>query len=194
MSLAETMRARFHASAHIPAPLAGDSLSLEDGPPVPAAVLVAIVDRPEPGLLLTRRNESMRKHPGQVAFAGGRADPDDQGPVDTALREAQEEIGLPREAVTVIGCDAPYRTITGFSIIPVIGVVPPDLPLAAREMEVADIFEVPLAFVLDPVNQLRRHADFRGARRSFYEILWQDRRIWGATAAMIVNLTRRLAT
>lgn len=193
MSLVDSIRARFEASAHLPAPLSGDSILLEDGTAVPAAVLVAITDRPAPGLILTRRNESLRKHPGQVAFAGGRADPEDSGPIDTALREAAEEIAMPRELVTVIGCDAPYRTVTNFSIIPVIGVVPPDLGLFPREFEVADIFEVPLAHVLDPANQQRRETDFQGRRRSYYEILWQDRRIWGATAAMIVNLTRRLA-
>ena len=193
MSLADTIRAQFAATADRPAPLRGDAVTPDDAVPVPAAVLVAITDRPEPGLILTKRNEALRKHPGQVAFAGGRADPEDDGPVDTALREAHEEIGMPRDVVTVIGCDAPYRTITNFSIIPVIGIVPPDLTLFPREFEVADIFEVPLAHVLDPANQQRIEGEYRGQRRGYYEILWQDRRIWGATAAMIVNLTRRLA-
>ncbi|WBO22202.1 CoA pyrophosphatase [Sphingomonas abietis] len=193
MSLIDLMRARFEASADIPAPLSGDMIPLEDKATVPAAVLVAITDRPEPGLILTRRNEALRKHPGQIAFAGGRADPGDLHPIDTALREAHEEIGMPRDRVTVIGCDAPYRTVTHYSIIPVIGIVPPDLALMPREFEVADIFEVPLAHVLDPANQLRREGEFRGERRGYYEILWQDRRIWGATAAMIVNLSRRFA-
>lgn len=193
MSLADTIRARFEATADIPALLMGDGMVWEEGAPVPAAVLVAITDRPEPGLILTRRNEALRKHPGQVAFAGGRADPEDTGPIDTALREANEEIGMPRDVVTVIGCDTPYRTVTNFSIIPVIGIVPPDLSLLPREFEVADIFEVPLAHVLDPANQQRLEAEFRGRQRSYYEIIWNDRRIWGATAAMIVNLTRRLA-
>lgn len=192
MSVIDTLRRRFEASAHIPAPLAGDEMLLHDGDPVPAAVLMAIVDRPLPGLLLTRRNEMLRKHPGQVAFAGGRSDPGDADSVATALREAWEEIGLPPEHVSVIGCDAPYRTITGYCIVPVLGVVPPDLPLIAREIEVADIFEVPLAHVLDPANHVRREGEVRGVRRQFYEILWRDRRIWGATAAMIVNLSRRI--
>ncbi len=193
MSVIDTLRQRFEASAHIPAPLAGDEVLLHEGDPVPAAVLMAIVDRPAPGLLLTRRNEALRKHPGQVAFAGGRADPEDSGPIATALREAWEEIGLLPEHVSVIGCDAPYHTITGYRIVPVLGVVPPDLPLIAREIEVADIFEVPLAHVLDPANHICREAEVRGVRRRFYEILWQERRIWGATAAMIVNLSRRIA-
>lgn len=192
MSIDDWLHARFAASADVPAPLSGDMLREADAVPVPAAVLAAIVDRPEPTLLLTQRNAAMRRHPGQIAFAGGRADPEDTGPVDTALREAWEEIGLPREAVRVIGCDATYRTISNYAIVPVLAVVPPDLPLAAREIEVADIFEVPLAHVLDPAHQHRQSALFEGQRRHYYEIVWQDRRIWGATAAMIVNLTRRI--
>lgn len=193
MSIIDTLRQRFEASAHIPAPLTGDEVLDHEGDPVPAAVLVAIVDRPEPGLLLTRRNETLRKHPGQVAFAGGRSDPEDANPVATALREAWEEIGLPPEQVTVIGCDAPYHTITGYRIVPVVGVVPPDLPLIRREIEVADIFEVPLAHVLDPAHHIRREAEVRGVRRQFYEIVCHNHYIWGATAAMIVNLSRRIA-
>ncbi len=192
MSLVETIRAQFDAGAHRPAPLAGDGVLFVEGDPAPAAVLVAIVDRREPGLLLTRRNDDLRHHAGQIAFAGGRADPGDLGPADTALREAWEEIGLPRDAVTVIGADAPYRTVTNFMIVPVIGIVPPDLPLVALEREVADIFEVPLAHVLDPVSQIRLEGEYQGRTRHYYEIVWQDRRIWGATAAMIVNLSRWL--
>ena len=112
--------------------------------------------------------------------------------IDPVLREACEEISLPRGLVSVIGCDAPYRTITNFSIVPVVAVVPPDLPLVPLEFEVADIFEVPLGFVLDPANQRQAEAEFRGQMRRYYEIMWQDRRIWGATAAMIVNLSRRI--
>jgi len=192
MSLVETIRARFAATADIPAPISGDGMTYGEGAPVAAAVLVAIVDRPEPGLLLTRRNDTLRNHAGQIAFAGGRADPEDDGPVDTALREALEEIGLPREVVTVIGCDAGYHTVSNYAIVPVVGIVPPDLPLVPLEREVADIFEVPLAHVLDPARQIRMTGEFRGATRHYYEIVWQDRRIWGATAAMIVNLSRRL--
>lgn len=193
MSVIGRLKERFEATAHIPAPLAGDEVLDHAGDPVPAAVLVAIVDRPEPGLLLTRRNETLRKHPGQVAFAGGRADPEDANPVATALREAWEEIGLLPEQVSVIGCDAPYHTITGYRIVPVVGVVPPDLPLIKREIEVADIFEVPLAHVLDPAHHIRRQAEVRGVRRQFYEIQCDTHYIWGATAAMIVNLSRRIA-
>ena len=193
MSLADTIRDRLAATAHIPAPFTGEDPLAPDLALVPAAVLVAIVDRAAPGLLLTRRNEALRKHPGQVAFAGGRADPDDAGPEATALREAWEEIALPPEAVTLVGRDATFHTATGFSITPVIGVVRPDLPLIAREFEVADIFEVPLAHALDPRNHVPVTSELGGRVRHFHEIVWRDRRIWGVTAALIINLSRRLA-
>ncbi|WP_454885306.1 CoA pyrophosphatase [Sphingomonas oryzagri] len=190
MSLARALRAQMEATAHIPPPFTGVD---ESAAPTAAAVLVAITDRPEPGLLLTRRTETLRSHPGQVAFAGGRTDPGDAGPEDTALREAWEEIAMPRERVEIVGRDSIFYTPTGFSIVPVIGVVPPDLPLIAREAEVAAIFEAPLAHVLDSANQVRRSAEFGGVTREFHEIMWQDFRIWGVTAALIVNLGRRLA-
>ena len=191
MSLAETIRAKLEATAQVPALFTGIEPT---APPVPAAVLVAITDRPAPGLILTKRNESLRKHPGQVAFAGGRADPGDTGPEDTALREAWEEIAMPRDRVEIVGRDSVFNTPTGFAIMPVIGIVPPDLPLSPREFEVADIFEVPLAHVLDSANHVRKSAELNGARREYFEIPWAGaHRIWGVTAAMIVNLARRLA-
>lgn len=161
--------------------------------PAPAAVLVAVTDRAEPGLILTRRTATMRRHPGQVAFPGGRVDPGDDGPVAAALREAEEEIALPRARVEVVGTVAPYRTITGYSVTPVLAVIPPDLPLVPHEAEVADVFEVPFGFVLDAANQREVAALRDGRERRYFEIVWQDRRIWGATAAMLVNLSRRLA-
>jgi 8-oxo-dGTP pyrophosphatase MutT (NUDIX family) len=158
---------------------------------VPAAVLVAITDRSEPGLILTVRREHLRTHAGQVAFPGGRIDPGEDA-IAAALREAHEEIFLDPSKVEIIDSIEPYRTITSYSVTPVIGVIPPDLPLEPHEHEVAEWFEAPLAFVLDPANQIRRSALFQRRERHYYEILWQDRRIWGATAAMIVNLARRL--
>ncbi len=158
----------------------------------PAAVLVAITDRDRPGVLLTQRTDTLRNHAGQVAFPGGRLDPNET-PIAAALREAEEEIALPRTLVTVLGEVDRYRTVTGFTVTPVLAVVPPDVPLVPSEAEVAAVFEVPLDFLLDPANQVEASAMFRGEMRHYHEIIWQDRRIWGATAAMIVNLSRRLA-
>lgn len=158
----------------------------------PAAVLVAITDRPEPGLILTERSTALRKHAGQVAFPGGRVDPSDANEIAGALREAQEEIALAPDQVEVIGISDRYQTFTGFDIVPVLGVIPPDLPLRAQESEVAAWFEVPLAFALDPANRIRREVEYAGAMRPYYEIFWEGRRIWGITAAILANLSRRL--
>jgi 8-oxo-dGTP pyrophosphatase MutT (NUDIX family) len=174
--------------------LTGDHPELAATPdPAAAAVLVAITDRDEPGVILTQRTETLRRHAGQVAFPGGRVDPGDADAVAAALREAEEEIALPQDRVEIIGTADRYRTGTGFGIVPVIGVVPPDLTLIPSEAEVASVFEVPLAYLFDPANLQRGRAMWQGRERHYYEINWQDRRIWGATAAMIVNLSRRLA-
>ncbi|MBV9842881.1 MAG: CoA pyrophosphatase [Sphingomonadaceae bacterium] len=157
-----------------------------------AAVLVPVVDRPEPTLLLTLRTEHLRRHAGQVAFPGGRVDATDADAIDAALREAEEEIALPRSAVEVIGTTDRFRTRTGFHITPVVAVVAPDLPLVPHEFEVAAVFEVPFAFALAPENQIARELELDGRMRSYYEIIWGERRIWGITAALIVNLSRRL--
>jgi 8-oxo-dGTP pyrophosphatase MutT (NUDIX family) len=194
MTLADRLRLALAANAGVE-PIAGDGLPdlLAPGEPLrDAAVLIAITDRPEPGLLLTRRTETLRRHAGQVAFPGGRVDPEDADMVAAALREAEEEIGLPRAAVDVIGSVETYRTVTGFSITPVIGVVPPDLPLVPHDVEVAALFEVPLAFLLDPARHVQKTVEWLGQERRFYEMIWKGERIWGATAAMIVNLGRRL--
>ncbi|MEG8040573.1 CoA pyrophosphatase [Sphingomonas sp. LR60] len=190
MTLAERLAA---ALADDAAPvLAGDDHDHSaDAVLTPAAVLVAITDRPAPGVLLTQRTETLRRHAGQVAFPGGRLDPGEDA-VTAALREAEEEIALPRQEVSVIGTSDSYRTGTGFTITPVIGVVPPDLPLVASEAEVAAVFEVPLAFLLDPTNQRAAMAIYQGRERRYVEMMWNDRRIWGATAGMIVNLSKRL--
>jgi 8-oxo-dGTP pyrophosphatase MutT (NUDIX family) len=193
MSLAARLRAALEAGHRSePELLIGDVLEAEEGDAVPAAVLVAVTERAEPGVILTLRPETMRKHPGQISFPGGRLDPGDSDAVDAALREAEEEIGLPRSAVEVIGIADRYRTITGFEVTPVIGVVPPGLELIPHPGEVAAVFEAPLHYLLDPAHQQVRSAVFRGQERRYYEIDYEGRRIWGATAAMIVNLGRRL--
>ena len=192
MTLAERLRIAL-AADHAPVLLPGDSVEpYNEGTPAPAAVLVAVTDRPEPGVILTQRTDTMRRHAGQVAFPGGRIDPDDADAAAAALREAEEEIALPRGAVEVIGAADVYLTVTGYSVTPIVGVIAPDLAYHPNEAEVADVFEVPFAFVLDAANQAQISTEWQGRKRSYFEIKWNDRRIWGATAAMIVNLSRRL--
>ena len=158
---------------------------------LPAAVLIAVTDRADPGVILTQRTDTMSRHPGQIAFPGGRIDPGEDV-VTAALREAEEEIALPRDKVRVIGEADSYRTVTGFQVTPVIGIIPPDLIFTPSEAEVASVFEVPLAFLLDEANHVEATLEWQGHDRHYYEIMWNERRIWGATAAMIVNLARRL--
>ena len=158
---------------------------------LPAAVLIAVTDRADPGVILTQRTDTMSRHPGQIAFPGGRIDPGEDV-VTAALREAEEEIALPRDKVRVIGEADSYRTVTGFQVTPVIGIIPPDLVFTLSEAEVASVFEVPLAFLLDEANHVEATLEWQGHDRHYYEIMWNERRIWGATAAMIVNLARRL--
>jgi 8-oxo-dGTP pyrophosphatase MutT (NUDIX family) len=190
VKLADRLREQLARAAAEP-PLEGDLPELRARAEVPAAVLIAITDRAAPGVILTVRREHLRTHAGQVAFPGGRLDPGEDA-ARAAVREANEELLLAPAAVDLVGDIEPYRTVTGFIVTPVIGVVPPDLPLTPHEHEVADWFEAPLAFLLDPANQHYRSALFQGQTRHYYEIVWNERRIWGATAAMIVNLSRRL--
>ena len=190
MSLVRKLSGALGEPAREP-PLVGDLPELRAEADVEAAVLIAITDRPLPGMILTVRREHLRTHAGQIAFPGGRLDPGEEA-IAAALREAHEEILLEPSAVELIGTIEPYRTVTGYVVTPVVAVIPADLPLQPHEQEVADWFEAPLAFLLDPRNQRMRSALFQGATRHYYEIIWNDRRIWGATAAMIVNLSRRL--
>ena len=189
-ALAERLRTAL-AAPPAEAPLEGDLPELRAYASTQAAVLVGITNRDEPGVLLTVRRENLRTHAGQVAFPGGRLDLGEDA-IAAALREAQEEVLLDPKAVEVVGAIEPYRTVTGYVVTPVLGVIAPGLPLEPHEHEVADLFEAPLAFLLDPANQQRRSAHLQGRERHYYEILWNGRRIWGATAAMIVNLSRRL--
>lgn len=194
MTLAQKLRARLaEQDLETPPLIAGDTGHGHDpAAMVPAAVLIAITDRPTPGLLLTQRTAHLRKHAGQVAFPGGRIDPEDDGPVAAALREADEEIGLPPGQVEVIGTTDLYRTVTGFSVTPVVAIVPPDLALTPHAEEVAAVFEARLDHLLDPANHALREVQYEGRLRRYYEIMWEDFRIWGATAAMIVNLAARI--
>ena len=157
-----------------------------------AAVLIAVTDKPEPGVVLTQRPEWLKRHAGEVAFPGGRMDAEDSDLIATALREANEEIGLDPEMVRVVGNGAAYFSATGFNVTPILGVIPPDLALTPDPGEVAEIFEVPLDFLLDPANSRRRSMDWEGTMRDFIEIEWQDRLIWGVTAGILHNLSRQL--
>ena len=190
MSIAHQLKAAL-ALPPPPGLMTGDLVEGSPDPHREAAVLVAITDRPDPGVLLTLRRDDMRLHAGQVAFPGGRLDPGEDA-VTAALREAWEEIGLPPHTVDLWGAADEYRTITGYSVTPILGLVPPDLDLAPHEHEVAELFEVPLSFLLDPANQRRMSGDYQGMTRHYYQIDWNGRRVWGATAAMLVNLRLRL--
>jgi 8-oxo-dGTP pyrophosphatase MutT (NUDIX family) len=154
-----------------------------------AAVLIPLVLK-EAGLsvLLTQRTNHLRDHAGQISFPGGRMDPEDQGPNDTALRESQEEIGLDPKGVEIIGHLPQYLTVSGYSVTPVVGLVQAQAEYVLDEFEVADVFEVPLSFLLDPANhQVRLWQSEQGGRR-FYSMPYEDRFIWGATAGMLRNL------
>lgn len=190
MKLVERLRRSLAEPASEPA-IAGDLPELRETAEIRAAVLVAITERERPGLILTLRREHMRTHAGQVAFPGGRIDPGEDA-VAAALREAHEELDLAPSAVIIVGALDEYRTVTGYVVTPVVGVVPPDLPLTPHDHEVADWFEAPLSHVLDPSNQRLETAVFAGRERRYWQIEWNGRRIWGATAAMLVNLSRRL--
>jgi 8-oxo-dGTP pyrophosphatase MutT (NUDIX family) len=159
----------------------------------PAAVLVPLVWRPDaaPTVLLTRRTDSLPTHAGQVSFPGGKADAGDATPVDTALREAEEEIGLARDRVTVVGVLPPYVTITRFVVTPVVALLAPPLDLRAEPGEVAEIFEVPLARALDPDNYTRHDYERDGVRGQYLELAGTP--VWGATAAMLRLLAATLA-
>ncbi len=155
----------------------------------PAAVLVPIVLRPDsPTILLTRRSAALKQHAGQISFPGGRIDPGDRDAVQAALRETEEETGIQRDYVEVIGRLDQYRTVTQFSITPVVAAVHPGFDIKPEPGEVAEIFEVPLSFILDRANHQREKTEWRGETRHFYAMPFASYYIWGATAAMLVNL------
>ncbi len=159
---------------------------------IKAAVLLPIVARPKPTLLFTRRTETLARHSGQVSFPGGRSEEGDLSPVETALRETQEETGIGAGFITVAGYLDRYLTGTGFDIQPVVGLLAEGFALAPDPREVASVFEVPLAFLLDPANRRRETRHIGGRERRFHAITYQSHEIWGATAAIIVDLAARL--
>jgi 8-oxo-dGTP pyrophosphatase MutT (NUDIX family) len=171
----------------------GFRLPGREGRLTPAAVLVPLVNR-DSGLtvLLTQRSDTLPDHPGQISFPGGRIDPCDTTPEDCALRETQEEVGLHRERVTLLGRLSPYETVTGYAVTPVVGWVEPPFDLAPDPVEVADVFEVPLSFLLEPANQQKHFRMVGDLRRDYFAIPYAERYIWGATAAMLMILDRTL--
>ena len=160
---------------------------------VPAAVLLPIIARTDPTLLFTRRTAHLARHAGQVSFPGGRWHPEDSSLTATALRETQEETSIEPNRVSVAGFLDPYETGTGFAILPVVALIDEGFSLRPDPHEVAEIFEVPLAFLLDPTNCQKGSREWRGHRREFYAFAWRGHNIWGATAAILVNLRERLA-
>jgi len=157
----------------------------------PAAVLIPVIDRQEPQVLLTLRTE-LPSHPGQIAFPGGKIDPHDASPAAAALREAQEEIGLDGELIEPIGYLDLYLTFSGFRILPTVARVRPDYRLTLCEAEVADAFEVPLAFLMDANNHALHSRDWKGVRRKYYAMPFGERYIWGVTAGILRNLYERI--
>lgn len=195
---ASAIRRRLAGDAHLMPEFAGDGGRFTDGAPAGAAVLVPLVQR-DTGLhlLLTRRTEHLRDHAGQISFPGGRVEPEDDGPVATALRETEEEIGLHRRFIEVLGQLPVYTTVTAFEVTPVVGLVEPGFTLTPDAAEVAEAFEVPLAFLMNPAHHRHHVFEFAGAQRRFLSMPWQGAEreyfIWGATAAMLRNFYRLLS-
>ncbi|MRR49646.1 MAG: CoA pyrophosphatase [Rhodocyclaceae bacterium] len=194
MDLFDVARIRRRFAASCGPSFSGES---EEGVPewrlTPAAVLIPLVLR-STGItvLLTQRTAHLRDHAGQVSFPGGRSEAHDTDAAATALREAEEEVGLVPSQVEVLGCLPEYRTGTGFSVTPVVGLVHPPLNLRLDDFEVAEVFEPPLDFLLNPANRRRESLEVRGALREYWAIPWEGFFIWGATAGMLVSLARYL--
>jgi 8-oxo-dGTP pyrophosphatase MutT (NUDIX family) len=163
-----------------------------EAPVRPAAVLIPIVDHEEPTVLLTQRSAHLKEHSGQVAFPGGKIDATDASPLDAALREAEEEVGLDRSFIDPIGYLGVYGTGFGFRILPTLARVKPGFDLTINHSEVDDAFEVPLSFLMNPANHQLRSKEFRGMERTYYEMPFAERYIWGATAGILRILYERI--
>jgi len=191
---ADLLRRQFAAAPAVATLYGDEGARPEPENLTPASVLVPIVARqPELTVIFTRRAAHLRDHSGQVSFPGGRVAAVDTSAEATALREAREEIGLDSARVEVIGRMGEYRTGTGYRITPVVGIVTPPFELRADANEVDEIFEVPLVFLLNPANHQRHSREWQGRQRWFFAIPYGEHYIWGATAGMLVNLSRQLA-
>lgn len=180
-------------------PLSGDQgtdrmlqIIAREQPIRPAAVLIPVVDHPQPTVLLTQRSAHLNDHAGQISFPGGKIDATDASPLDTALREAEEEIGLSREFVDPVGYLDLYGTSFGFRILPTVARVRPGFKLRINQTEVDDAFEVPLAFLMNPENHQLHSKEFRGIERAYYAMPYEERYIWGATAGILRVLYERI--
>jgi 8-oxo-dGTP pyrophosphatase MutT (NUDIX family) len=187
------LRARLKRAPSAHAVYGDDGTEGRDAASMPAAVLIPVIVHKELTVLFTQRTAHLKNHSGQVSFPGGRAEPGDASAEFTALRETEEEIGLAMPRVEVLARLPDYRTRTGFRVTPVIGLVAPPLELAPDPREVAEVFEVPLAFLMDERNCQRRTREFQGQQVGYYVFEYGERVIWGATAGILVNLNRMLA-
>ena len=190
---ANWLRQRFALGVHYEPETRGDGLLRRSPEEIrSAAVLVPVVERDDQlTVLFTRRTAHLHDHAGQISFPGGRAEAS-ESPLDTALRETEEEIGLARQHVEPLGELSEYVTVTGYRVTPVVGLVRPPFELAPDDFEVAEIFEVPLAFLLDPANHQRNSVVYEGLHRHYYAMPYGQYYIWGATAGMLMNLYRFL--
>lgn len=194
----QALRQILHPLANLPTQAGWNHEELADllppGPPVESAVLAGLVPRKQgTQVLLTRRTDGLRHHGGQVSFPGGRIEPSDLSPVAAAIRESNEEVALAASQISPLGFLDPFTTISGFRVMPVVAIIDPDYVAVANPDEVADVFEVPLDFLMAPGNLRRVEVDYRGRRRAVLEYDWPGQRIWGATAAILFNLRERLA-